>query len=111
MLSALQPALAQAPLGFAHWLNALSFALNEPPEIAIVGDSQAGDTQALLQIVRNGYRPHQVVALSQPDRTGSAIPLLQDRTMVAGRATAYVCRRFVCQRPVTDPAALQQLLE
>ncbi len=110
VLGTLQPALAQAPLGFAQWLNALSFAVSPPHEIAIVGDVQAGDTQALLQIVRSGYRPHQVIALVQPERPDSTIPLLQDRTLLAGQAAAYVCRHFVCQRPVADPAALQQLL-
>jgi uncharacterized protein YyaL (SSP411 family) len=34
------------------------------------------------------------------------IPLLEGRTAVDGRPAAYVCRGFVCERPVTDPAAL-----
>jgi len=30
--------------------------------------------------------------------------------MVDGRATAYVCRGFVCDAPTTDPAVLERLL-
>ena len=36
------------------------------------------------------------------------IPLLQVRTTVDGKATAYVCRNNVCMLPVTDPSHLVQ---
>ena len=39
-----------------------------------------------------------------------AVPLLAGRPLVAGVAAAYVCRRFVCDAPVTDPAELADLL-
>ena len=39
-----------------------------------------------------------------PDAPG--IPLLAQRPLVGGAAAAYVCRGFVCERPVTDVAAL-----
>ncbi|MGO9901897.1 MAG: thioredoxin domain-containing protein [Solirubrobacteraceae bacterium] len=42
---------------------------------------------------------------------GEGVPLLRGRGLVDGRAAAYVCERFVCQAPVTDVAALEQLLE
>ena len=48
---------AQFPLGFGQWLRALSYALSKPREIAIVGDPDSADTQALLSVVREGYRP------------------------------------------------------
>ena len=32
------------------------------------------------------------------------------REFVGGAATAYVCRQFVCATPVTDPAALAELV-
>jgi hypothetical protein len=105
LLGALQPALIQSPLGFAQWLNALDFALSNPKEIAIVGEQGSDGAQALLAVIRTGYRPHQVVALAAPDRP-SAIPLLLDRSAINGRATAYVCVRFACQRPTTDPQTL-----
>jgi uncharacterized protein YyaL (SSP411 family) len=44
--------------------------------------------------------------------TGSAAdtaltPLLADRTMIDGSPTAYVCERFACRLPVTEPEALR----
>jgi uncharacterized protein len=111
LLGALQPALIQSPLGFAQWLIALDFAASDPKEIAVVGDQRSDETQALLDVIRSGYRPHQVVALGtlRADRP-SAIPLLRDRSLIDQRATAYVCVRFACQRPTTNPQVLAEQL-
>jgi uncharacterized protein YyaL (SSP411 family) len=32
---------------------------------------------------------------------GAAIPLFEQRDLVDGKTAAYVCRGFVCERPVT----------
>jgi uncharacterized protein YyaL (SSP411 family) len=37
--------------------------------------------------------------------------LLADRTALDGRATAYVCRGFVCRMPVTTVEGLRAELE
>jgi uncharacterized protein YyaL (SSP411 family) len=82
-------------------------------EVALVGT----DTEALERVVRGRLRPHVVLAgtrdgqgrqgtSGEPDR----VPLLEGREPVDGSATAYVCERFACQRPVTTPAELEALL-
>ena len=38
------------------------------------------------------------------------VPLLAGRSARDGIATAYVCERFTCQTPVTQPAELEELL-
>jgi uncharacterized protein YyaL (SSP411 family) len=105
--SALYQAMAQYATGFAQWLNAAALILGEPREIAIAGDPAAPDTQALLDVAFAGYRPNQVIAVGLPTSDAARlIPLLDERPMRDNKATAYVCRRFACQTPVTEPAAL-----
>ena len=55
--------------------------------------------------MRAEFRPHVVLAGG-----GGDVPLLEGRGAVDGRAAAYVCERFACQRPVTDPDELRVLL-
>jgi uncharacterized protein YyaL (SSP411 family) len=77
--------------------------------VAIVGRPGDDDTEALLRVVRRAYLPNTAVALRRPDDGGEVaelVPLLQGRTALDGKATAYVCERFACQRPVTTPEDL-----
>jgi uncharacterized protein YyaL (SSP411 family) len=110
-LDALRPVLgvlARAPTGFGHALGAADFALARVREVAIVGRPGADDTDALLGKVWTTYQPNRVVAAAAPDDRAAQdeVPLLADRPVLDGRATAYVCEHFVCQLPVTDPEAL-----
>jgi uncharacterized protein len=45
-----------------------------------------------------------VIVAGRPDHPG--VPLLADRPFIEGASAAYVCRGFVCDRPVTTPADL-----
>jgi uncharacterized protein YyaL (SSP411 family) len=104
-----QPLLAQYPTAFAQWLSAHDFALARTREIAIVGDPDAPDTRALLNVVRAAYRPHQVVALGRPGEQ-QRVPLVAGRAPLDGHATAFVCENFACNLPVTNPEALKAQL-
>ncbi|GAB3963096.1 thioredoxin domain-containing protein [Plantactinospora veratri] len=76
--------------------------LSGPYEIAVVTADPAGDP--LLALAHRHAPPGAVVVAGEPDRPG--VPLLADRPMIEGGPTAYVCRGFVCDRPVTSPDAL-----
>jgi hypothetical protein len=112
VLHQLAPAMQEYPAAFGEMLNAADLMIHGIKEVAIIGDPASADTQALLSIVNNGYRPGVILALSAEDASETAIPtLLAYRTHVNGKPAAYVCEHFVCQRPVTDPDALRRLLE
>ncbi|MFI1990129.1 thioredoxin domain-containing protein [Actinoplanes sp. NPDC020271] len=76
-------------------------ALTGPYEIAVATDDRTDP------LVMEAYREAPggtVIVVGAPDQPG--VPLLADRPMIDGRATAYVCRGFVCDRPVTTPKEL-----
>jgi uncharacterized protein YyaL (SSP411 family) len=100
--------MSQYPSGFGQWLNVASFVLGEPREIALVGSHK--ELAPLLEVVRDGYRPFQVVAAGSGDEP-APLPLLENRPRVDGKGTAYVCRQFLCQAPVTKPQELARQLE
>jgi uncharacterized protein len=93
------------PQGFGHLLQALDFHLAAVQEVALVGE----DTRALARAVRAAFRPN--VVLAGGDGTDAhGIALLEGRTAIDGRPAAYVCERFSCLRPVSDPEELSALL-
>jgi uncharacterized protein YyaL (SSP411 family) len=98
-----EPAVTH-PDSFAHFLRALDFHLAQTREVALVG----GDLTTLEGIVRAAFRPNVVLAGGPAGATEP--PLLDARTEIGGEPAAYVCEGFVCNLPVTDPAALEKEL-
>lgn len=96
------------PSGFGRLLCALDFYLDTPKEIALIGAADSPQTILLAREVWSRYLPNKVVAKASPKDTDAfgAIPLLQGRSELEGRPTAYVCEHFACKRPVTTPAEL-----
>jgi hypothetical protein len=100
--------LTRYPSAFGRLLAALDFYLSSPKEIAIVGPREDAATAALTREVWKRYLPNKVVAQAEENDTAAAglVPLLRERPMVNGAATAYVCEHYTCQQPVTTPAEL-----
>jgi len=94
----------QHPQGFGRLLATAEFYFGEVKEVAIVGDAD----NELQRELWSEYRPFKIVAIG--DGTGSNVPLLKDRTLIDGKATAYVCEGFVCQRPVNRPEELAKMI-
>ena len=109
-IALLHPIAARHPLAFAHLLQAIDFLLaDDVREVAVVGEPH--ERRALVRVVRGAFRPHVVLAGGSGDGDGAQVPLLAGRRPVDGRAAAYVCERFACQAPVTEPDALAALLD
>jgi uncharacterized protein YyaL (SSP411 family) len=108
-IAVVAPLAAKYPTAFAKWLTAIDLSVSDIVEVAIVGDLGESGTRELLAAATAGLHPARVVALAA-DAASSAVPLLADRVRLRGRPTAYVCRNFSCQVPVTDPEALEEQL-
>ncbi|MDP9302756.1 MAG: thioredoxin domain-containing protein [Actinomycetota bacterium] len=106
--------MTSAPGGFGQALCALDLYLGPSYEVAIVGDPDAPDTRALVdEVVRARWRPNLVLAVASPKDIDAAqtVALLSDRPPIDEDATAYVCQRFVCRLPVTEPSALADSID
>jgi uncharacterized protein YyaL (SSP411 family) len=108
-LASLRPVrdlMVRAPSAFGHALSALDLYLSASKEIAIVGELDPA--RPLLEEVWRRYLPNVVLAATPPGDAEAAemVPLLRDRAPVDGEPAAYVCERFVCRKPVTEPDAL-----
>jgi hypothetical protein len=97
---------AGAPHALPVMLCGLADLLAEPAHVVLAGDPRDPAFAALAGVV------HAAPPFSAP------LPLLTsdcaawaaDMKPLAGRPTAYLCRDFACQAPVTEPAALSVLL-
>jgi uncharacterized protein len=101
VLRLLGESLARGPSEFAWALNALDLYLAAPRELAIVGPPDSDVARAALE----RYEPNAVVAFGP----AAGVPLLEGKGYVDGRPAVYVCERFACRRPVTDPAELHAI--
>ncbi|MGH2681848.1 MAG: thioredoxin domain-containing protein [Actinomycetota bacterium] len=110
-LSALRVArnlIGRAPTMFGHALGALDLYVSPSKEVAVVGDLDSEETRQLIRAVWSRYLPNAVLAATAPGNEEAAhlVPLLAGREPLDGKPAAYVCERFTCKLPVSDPGAL-----
>ncbi|HUH15328.1 MAG TPA: thioredoxin domain-containing protein [Gaiellaceae bacterium] len=98
VLRLVRPALERAPAAFGWALVALDLHLSPPRELAVVGPVDSAVARAALA----PWQPRTVVAVGPAD----GVPLLEAKTLVGGEPAVYLCERFACLAPVTDPALL-----
>jgi len=105
-LATVAPLIARHPRAAGYAAAVGEALLSGPYEIAIVTD--APTTDPLVLAAHRLAPPGAVVVAGAADQPG--VPLLADRPKIDGRSTAYVCRGFVCDQPVTDVDALAEKL-
>jgi uncharacterized protein YyaL (SSP411 family) len=103
-------AAAKYPTAFAFWLSAMDLAAGPIHEVALVFPN-TGEKQGFLEVLNLTYRPRVILAqTSFPHKKGYPA-LLENRNLINGEATAYVCQGFVCQKPTNDPAEFARQLD
>ncbi|HEY7814058.1 MAG TPA: thioredoxin domain-containing protein [Nakamurella sp.] len=92
----------------AGWHLAAAEALTAGPlQIAVAG-FDGPERDELAAAARRLAPGGSVIEVGRPDEPDR--PLLRDRPAIGGTPTAYVCRGFVCERPVTSVEELASRL-
>ena len=95
------PLLAEKAPRFAGWGLATGEALlTGPRAVAVVGEPGDPKVEEMVRTVLR-WAPLGTVLTRGDGRDSGGVPLLEHRTTVEGKATAYVCEGFTCKLPVT----------
>ncbi len=108
--------ILEHPWGGAHFLAGVDLMLGPARRIVVAGEEEQADTEAMLKAVQQTYLPHAVVIFNPTGEVGDRQiekidPSLSMQRGVGGRATAYICRDFACQEPVTDYQQFVKMLQ
>ena len=83
-------------------------------QIVLVAAGNAADIEPMLDVLARTYNPFSILvpvnAASTLRQVAHLLPFVAPMTPIDGRATAYVCRNFTCDQPVTDAAGLLERL-
>ena len=124
-LRTLAPFVDNSPTAFGRLLCALDFHLSRPQELALVWPqspkregassepvrAEPVEVRELVNTVRTLYAPNLLLTGGPAGQTDNVTPLLDDREALDGKPTAYLCERYVCQAPTTDPAEIARQLQ
>jgi hypothetical protein len=100
VLRLVRDSLDRAPSALGWLLVALDQHLAPHREVAVVGERAA--PVALAAVAQAA--PTDVIAFGP----SAEVPLLDGRTEVDGRTAVYLCERFACALPVTEPALVRR---
>ena len=104
--------VCRSPSGFCGMLMSLEGVWGPAREVVVAGPHAAPEAEAVLDLVRTGFEPHQVVLWREPGEP----PILQHASWLEayqprGKAvTVYVCRNHACDRPASDLDQIRSLL-
>jgi len=106
--------IRSVPAAHTQFMVALDYLAGPSTEVVIVGNPERADTRAMLRELRRAFLPRTTVLFSRDDgekrELAGLAEFTRDMTSVEGRATAYVCRKFSCRRPTTNPAEMMAWL-
>jgi hypothetical protein len=114
LMHAFSAEVTKDPSSHTQLMIALDFALGPSSEVVVVGNPQKEDTANMLKTLRSKFVPRKVVILRSSTEESPEITEIAKFTKSLqaqeGKATAFVCRNYVCNLPTTDVQAMIELL-
>lgn len=107
LLSAMQSTAEKYPSMFSAWLVNIDWALGPITQIAIAGDLQDSELLKMIRVSDEVYIPR-LIRAGGAHKQSDVVSLMDSRTMIDNRPTAYLCQDFACKLPTSSPEILRQ---
>jgi len=93
-----------SPHSYALFLSALLFFKAKPREVIIAAANETEEVRRMIRIINESPDPFvsSILYTDKHRELASVIPFLNEYRAIDGRPTAYICRDFACQQPITD---------
>ncbi len=83
----------------------LLYQQGNPKEIAVIGKPESPTFQEARLFFHQTFLPHKTLGMGK-----GTIPLLDQKTMLDGKTTFYLCENNTCNAPTTDFKKVQEIL-
>lgn len=105
-------AMRNDPISYASMLKSLDYFLRSRTEIVVVEEAEDSPKfEAVLAAVNEHFAPNaMIVCVKAKEITHSSPSILQDKSLVGGLPTVYICRDHSCERPLTGISELKMKL-
>ncbi|MEN4012773.1 MAG: thioredoxin domain-containing protein [Chloroflexota bacterium] len=111
MLATLQQTAAEHPTTFAYWLQVMEIATGPIQQIALIHPQiPSQESLSWLRPPDTPFHPRRILAQSFPGITSGIPAILENRTTIDSRPTAYICQNFYCHQPVNDLDVYRRML-
>jgi hypothetical protein len=115
LLDSFSLALEQRPVAMPFMASALDFALQKPVQVVIAGERGNEGVRNLVRELSSRFLPNKIVLYADGGAGQQEIsemqPFVKEMGSIQGKATAYVCRDFVCKLPTVDTGVFGKLLD
>jgi len=100
------------PAGYTSLMSAYVCSQVPGKYLVIAGKEQEPDTRTMLNEVHKVFQPFLTVVLQDESLELEAlIPNIKSNVKIDGKATAYICKNFVCSKPTVDIDEFIELLK
>lgn len=108
-IQAFAPQLIEYPAGYSAYLQALLLATHPSEELVLSGPLNSPYLPPMQKAFFHDFRPFSSI-LYQEGSIGTLIPWVKGYPVEQDQVSAFLCRDFTCQQPVTDALSLANLL-
>jgi uncharacterized protein YyaL (SSP411 family) len=107
--------LRNHPSAMPRMLAAMLLEQSMPRHIVIAGDPARADAHAMIREFGRRFLPHDLLLVTTPGARADSLrrlaPFAASLHEKRGHATAYVCVRYACRLPTTDPEVFAAQLD
>ncbi len=75
----------------------------KPPADAVLVGKNIDEVKPFLDKINEAFKPELMVYFLNTEKQDLSLEIHKEKVSLANRPTAYICKDFVCTKPVTDP--------